>query len=80
MKVVLFCGGLGLRLVRGAAPGALRRAARPRGTRRPLAAGGHPLVAVSERVRPCETCGNLTEAQPCDIWNTCANVSIGRFD
>jgi recombination protein RecR len=25
------------------------------------------LVAVSERVRPCEECGNLTEAQPCGI-------------
>ena len=25
------------------------------------------LVAVSERVRPCEQCGNLTEEQPCDI-------------
>jgi recombination protein RecR len=25
------------------------------------------LVAVSERVRPCEECGNLTEEQPCDI-------------
>lgn len=25
------------------------------------------LVAVSERVRPCEECGNLTEDQPCPI-------------
>ena len=25
------------------------------------------LVAVSERVRPCEACGNLTEEQPCGI-------------
>ena len=25
------------------------------------------LVAVGERVRPCETCGNLTEEQPCTI-------------
>ena len=25
------------------------------------------LVAVSERVRPCEECGNLTEDQPCAI-------------
>ena len=25
------------------------------------------LVAVGERVRPCEECGNLTEDQPCDI-------------
>jgi recombination protein RecR len=25
------------------------------------------LVAVSERVRPCEECGNLTEEQPCVI-------------
>ena len=25
------------------------------------------LVAVSERVRPCEECGNLTEDQPCGI-------------
>ncbi|HEU5041911.1 MAG TPA: recombination mediator RecR [Gemmatimonadales bacterium] len=25
------------------------------------------LVAVSERVRPCEECGNLTEEQPCGI-------------
>ena len=25
------------------------------------------LVAVGERVRPCETCGNLTEEQPCAI-------------
>ncbi len=25
------------------------------------------LVAVSERVRPCEACGNLTEEQPCAI-------------
>ena len=25
------------------------------------------LVAVGERVRPCEQCGNLTEEQPCDI-------------
>jgi recombination protein RecR len=25
------------------------------------------LVAVSERVRPCEECGNLTEEQPCAI-------------
>ncbi|HEU4699244.1 MAG TPA: recombination mediator RecR [Gemmatimonadales bacterium] len=25
------------------------------------------LVRVSERVRPCEECGNLTEAQPCEI-------------
>jgi recombination protein RecR len=25
------------------------------------------LVAVSERVRPCEDCGNLTEEQPCGI-------------
>lgn len=25
------------------------------------------LVAVGERVRPCETCGNLTEEQPCSI-------------
>lgn len=25
------------------------------------------LVAVSERVRACEECGNLTEEQPCDI-------------
>lgn len=25
------------------------------------------LVAVSERVRPCEECGNLTEEQPCPI-------------
>jgi recombination protein RecR len=25
------------------------------------------LVAVSERVRPCQECGNLTEDQPCGI-------------
>jgi recombination protein RecR len=25
------------------------------------------LVAVTERVRPCEECGNLTEEQPCAI-------------
>ena len=25
------------------------------------------LTAVGERVRPCETCGNLTEEQPCAI-------------
>lgn len=25
------------------------------------------LTSVSERVRPCESCGNLTEEQPCDI-------------
>lgn len=25
------------------------------------------LVAVGERVRPCDTCGNLTEEQPCAI-------------
>jgi recombination protein RecR len=25
------------------------------------------LVAVGERVRPCEECGNLTEEQPCGI-------------
>lgn len=25
------------------------------------------LVAVGERVRPCERCGNLTEEQPCGI-------------
>lgn len=25
------------------------------------------LVAVGERVRPCEECGNLTEDQPCSI-------------
>jgi recombination protein RecR len=25
------------------------------------------LVAVSERVRPCQECGNLTEEQPCGI-------------
>jgi recombination protein RecR len=25
------------------------------------------LATVSERVRPCEECGNLTEEQPCDI-------------
>lgn len=25
------------------------------------------LVAVAERVRPCEACGNLTEQQPCAI-------------
>jgi recombination protein RecR len=25
------------------------------------------LGSVSERVRPCEECGNLTEEQPCDI-------------
>ena len=25
------------------------------------------LTSVSERVRPCEACGNLTEEQPCDI-------------
>jgi recombination protein RecR len=25
------------------------------------------LASVSERVRPCEECGNLTEEQPCDI-------------
>jgi recombination protein RecR len=25
------------------------------------------LVAVSERVRPCDECGNLTEEQPCAI-------------
>lgn len=25
------------------------------------------LVAVSQRVRPCEACGNLTEEQPCAI-------------
>ena len=25
------------------------------------------LASVSERVRPCEACGNLTEEQPCDI-------------
>jgi recombination protein RecR len=25
------------------------------------------LVAVAERVRPCEECGNLTEEQPCGI-------------
>jgi recombination protein RecR len=25
------------------------------------------LVTVSERVRPCEECGNLTEEQPCEI-------------
>jgi recombination protein RecR len=25
------------------------------------------LVAVAERVRPCEECGNLTEEQPCAI-------------
>jgi recombination protein RecR len=25
------------------------------------------LVAVSERVRPCQDCGNLTEEQPCGI-------------
>jgi recombination protein RecR len=25
------------------------------------------LIAVSERVRPCEECGNLTEDQPCAI-------------
>ncbi len=25
------------------------------------------LTSVSERVRPCEECGNLTEEQPCDI-------------
>jgi recombination protein RecR len=25
------------------------------------------IVAVRERVRPCETCGNLTEASPCAI-------------
>ena len=25
------------------------------------------LTSVSERVRPCEACGNLTEDQPCDI-------------
>ena len=25
------------------------------------------LVAVAERVRPCEECGNLTEEQPCTI-------------
>jgi recombination protein RecR len=25
------------------------------------------LVAVGERVRPCEECGNLTEDQPCEI-------------
>lgn len=25
------------------------------------------LVAVAERVRPCEDCGNLTEDQPCGI-------------
>ena len=25
------------------------------------------LVAVSERVRPCDECGNLTEEQPCGI-------------
>ena len=28
------------------------------------------IVAVRERVRPCEVCGNLTEASPCPI---CAN-------
>lgn len=28
------------------------------------------IVAVRERVRPCEVCGNLTEATPCAI---CAN-------
>ena len=25
------------------------------------------LTSVSERVRPCDACGNLTEEQPCDI-------------
>lgn len=25
------------------------------------------LTSVTERVRPCEACGNLTEEQPCDI-------------
>ena len=25
------------------------------------------LAAVTERVRPCEACGNLTEEQPCAI-------------
>ncbi|MBA3760794.1 MAG: recombination protein RecR [Gemmatimonadales bacterium] len=25
------------------------------------------LTSVSERVRPCDSCGNLTEEQPCDI-------------
>lgn len=25
------------------------------------------LASVSERIRPCEDCGNLTEEQPCDI-------------
>lgn len=25
------------------------------------------LVAVTERVRPCQDCGNLTEEQPCEI-------------
>jgi recombination protein RecR len=25
------------------------------------------LVAVTERVRPCQDCGNLTEDQPCEI-------------
>lgn len=25
------------------------------------------LLAVAERVRPCEECGNLTETQPCEI-------------
>jgi recombination protein RecR len=25
------------------------------------------LVAVAERVRPCRECGNLTEAQPCEV-------------
>jgi recombination protein RecR len=25
------------------------------------------LASVTERVRPCETCGNLTEDQPCSI-------------
>lgn len=29
------------------------------------------IVAVRERVRPCEVCGNLTEATPCAI---CANL------
>jgi len=28
---------------------------------------GSILASVSERVRPCEECGNLTEGQPCDI-------------
>jgi recombination protein RecR len=25
------------------------------------------LASVTERVRPCQECGNLTEEQPCDI-------------